>query len=113
MEENSTEQFAIPPQPEEKKDDGMSDLFSVDRDELTDTEDVVGVDMEEDILDADEDGSLDSLTTVTEEDIMGDDLYGQSPLDTSDVQDRKKRVQQIRRPIYPTAPPPQIGGLNT
>ena len=118
-EENPTEQqYVIPPQPiaeEKNPDDDLSDLFEVDRDELTDTTDVVRVDMEKDILDADEDGTLDDLTTVTDEDIMGDELYGQSPLDTQAVQARKKKEQQVSKPVYRVAPPPpqQIGGLNT
>ena len=104
------------PESEEEKGDGTQDLFEVDPDDLLDTDDVVGVDMEKDILDADEDGSLDSLTTVTDEDVMGDELYGQSPLDTSDVQRRKKKAQQaqvIRRVNYPVTLPSQMGGLNT
>lgn len=117
MEENPTEQQYItyqqPVVEEKNPDDDLSDLFEVDRDELTDTTDVVRVDMEKDILDADEDGTLDDLVTVTDEDIMGDEMYGQSPLDTQAVQERKKKEQQVRRPVYPVAPPPQVGGLNT
>ena len=108
------EESFIPNPPEKKPDyDDMSDLFNVSREEMLDTEDVVRVDMDEDIIDADEDGTLDSLVTVTNEDVMGDDLYGQSPLDTSDVQERKKRalLQRTRKPFYPLATP-QIGGLN-
>ena len=58
-----------------KSSDGISDLFEVDN--SSDTEDVVSVDVERDIVDADEDGSLDSLVTVTEEDIMGYGPYNQ------------------------------------
>lgn len=114
MEENPTRRIIIPPQPKEKEqDDDVSDLFEVDRDELTDTKDVVTVDIEEDILDADEEGGLDDVTTVTEEDIMGDEVYGQSPLEGSDVQEKKK-IQQVRKPVYRRViPPPQIRGIGT
>lgn len=98
---------------EEKKGDDMSDLFEVDRKDILDTDDVVAVDVEEDILDADEGGSLDSVVTVTDEDIMGDEEYGQSPLEGSDMQ-KKKKMLQIRKPVFrPVAHPSQIRGLNT
>ena len=41
----------IPEPEEEKKIDDTQDLFEVDSDDLLDTDDVVGVDMEKDILD--------------------------------------------------------------
>jgi len=69
---------------------------------------------EEDILDAGEDGSIEDVTTVTEEDIMGDDMYGQSPLEGSDIQEQKKKVARARKPVrIVRLPPQQIGGLNT
>jgi len=99
QEESPIVQFVKPPEPEEEQSDGMEDLFEVNREELTDTKDVVAVDIEEDILDAGEDGSIEDVTTVTEEDIMGDDMYGQSPLEGSDVQEQKKKVARVRRPV--------------
>lgn len=114
MNENPTGQQFIPyPQPveEEKKKDDMSDLFEVNRDDILDTEDVVGVNMERDILDANEEGNLDDLTTVTDEDIMGSEMYGQSPLENSVAQKRRK-AQQVVKPVYRIVPPPQVGGLN-
>jgi len=113
-EESPVVQFVKPPEPEEEQGDDMSDLFEVDREELTDTKDVVAVDIEEDILDAGEDGSIEDVTTVTEEDIMGDEFFGQSPLEGSDVQEQKKKVARARRPVrIVRLPPQQIGGLNT
>ena len=104
MDNENTEQ---PEQPEKKK-DNMSDLFNVDPEDLLDgADDLVTVDMEKDILDADEDGSIDDVTTVTEEDIMGDELYGQSPLDGASAQRRKKALRQqqyqvVRPHTYPS-----------
>lgn len=85
--------------PEAKKSsDGISDLFEVDSD--NDTDDLLKVDIEKDIMD----GDLSDITEVTEEDIMGDDIYGQSPLDEP-VGQRTKRIPPrsgiIRRPISP------------
>lgn len=90
--------------PTAKHSDGISDLFEVDND--PDTDDVVSVDMEKDILDADEDGGFDDLLTVTEEDVMGDDI-GQTPLK------RKPRriVRRVRRTDRPYYPPTTLGGI--
>lgn len=104
----------VEPKPEEeKKGDDMSDLFEVNREELADTEDVIKVDPDKDILDADEDGTLDDLTEVTEEDVMGDKMYGQTPLEGAPSQRRnKKKYRIIPRPgVYPQ--PPTISRLNT
>jgi hypothetical protein len=73
-----------PTRPEAQgEDDGISDLFRVDPADVgaseEDLSDLTDVDIERDVLDADEDGSLDNLITVTSEDIMGDDVYGQRP----------------------------------
>jgi len=46
-EESPVVQFVKPPEPEEEQGDDMSDLFEVDREELTDTKDVVAVDIED------------------------------------------------------------------
>jgi hypothetical protein len=62
--------------------DGISDLFRVTDEDVgasdEDLSDLTDVDMENDILDADDDGTLNDLVDVTEEDIMGDDR-GQRP----------------------------------
>ena len=62
--------------------DGISDLFGVSDEDIgasdSDLSDLTDVDVERDVLDADDDGSLDDLVSVTEEDIMGDEL-GQRP----------------------------------
>jgi len=67
----------------QEESDGISDLFRVTDEDVgasdEDLSDLTDVDMERDILDADEDGSLDDLVDVTEADIMGDDDYGQRP----------------------------------
>ena len=78
-----------------KHKDDISDLF-----EVTD-EDVIGDDKE----------GFEDLVLVTEEDVMGHELYGESPLDNSDMQ-KRQQIQQVRKPVYRIAqPPPQIGGL--
>jgi len=120
MDDELEDRFAAPqqegfvPAPKKKKGDGMSDLFRVrDKDITDDMDDVVAVDIEKDILDAGEDGTIEDVVTVTEEDIMGDDLYGQSPLEGASKQ-RKKRVPklqyQIPRPIIYPPPMSNIGG---
>jgi hypothetical protein len=61
--------------PDNQEGDGISDLFKVEDDAISDDpSDVTNVDIEEDVLDADEDGSLDSVVGVDEEDILGEDL---------------------------------------
>ena len=120
MDDELEDNFAAPqqegfvPAPKEKKGDDMSDLFEVkDEDILDGVDDAVAVDVDEDILDADEDGSIEDVVTVTEEDIMGDDLYGQSPLEGASKQ-RKRKVPkpqyQIPRPIIYPPPMSNIGG---
>ncbi len=90
----------------------MADLFEVKQDEILDTKDVITVDPEKDILDSDEDGTLNDLTEVSEEDVMGDELYGQTPLEGAGTE-RLKKARRIRlvRPIRQSPPPPQISGL--
>lgn len=121
MDEEYVDRFAEPqqegfvpvePKPKEKPDDDVSDLFEVDSEELTDTEDVVKVDIDKDIIDTAEDGTLDDLTEVTEADIFGDELYGQTPLSGAPSQRRKKARRVVIRPrIAPQ--PPTIGRINT
>jgi hypothetical protein len=89
-----------PDRPEAQKSvDGISDLFEFKNE--ADTDDVVSVDVDRDIVDADADGSLDSLVTVTEEDIMGYGPYSQP---------RKHKVQRGRRQSARNTDP-RIGGL--
>lgn len=93
-----------------KKKDDMRDLFEVKRDDVLDTEDVVGVDMEKDIMDADEEHPLSDVTEVSEEDIMGN-VYGQSPLEGAGTRRAKKKKMSQPHPqsiIYPYT----MGGLN-
>ena len=84
-----------------KADDGISDLFEGPNleEEDEDMADLTEVDFEKDILDAGDDGTLDDLTSVSQEDIIG-----RSP---------KRKV--VRRPVRRTArrynPPAQMGGL--
>ena len=85
----------------DKASDGISDLFEFDSDaESADVDDLVEVDFEKDILDAGPDGTLDDLTDVSQEDIMG------SP-------PRKKRARPVRRIVRRRPPmPPTMGGFN-
>lgn len=77
-----------------KADDGISDLFkSLDQDEIDeDIRDLTDVDAEVDIIDSDDDGTLDSLTEVSRADIMGDD---------EDISMETERKQSRR--VSPTA----------
>ena len=102
MDENTFEQPIPPEEVEEgeveeveeveesvKYDDGLSDLFATPKldDPDMDFSDVVGVDMEEDIMD----GDLSDLVEVTEEDIMGEDIHGMEDDDLSDLLDMPGR----------------------
>lgn len=97
-----------PDRPEAQKvSDGISDLFEVPSD-LTDTNDLVSVDIDRDIIDANEEtGDLSDLVDVSEEDILGDEETGQVPLDyhpdyPPDMQQRpvaRRPVRYTRR--YP------------
>jgi len=87
-------------------DDDVSDLFEVPTDELVDTDDLVTVDIEEDVMD----GDLSDLVEVTDEDIMGDEL-GQTPLESP--VSRRSLVRRFRRTSKRYIPPPtSMGGLN-
>lgn len=93
-----------PDRPEAKKSkDGISDLFEVD--DNPDTDDLVTVDMEADIID----GDLEDLTEVTEEDVMGDEL-GQTELDYKPTPQRRPVSRPRRIPVRYN-PPPSIGGI--
>jgi len=99
-----------PSRPEaQEEDDGISDLFRVTDEDVgasdEDLSDLTDVDMENDILDAGPDGTLDDLVDVTDADIMGDDL-GQRP---------SRPASQQRRPRYRVTPrykpPTSTGGF--
>ncbi len=97
-----------PSRPEaQDEDDGISDLFRVTAEDVgasdEDLSDLTDVDMEKDILDADEDGTLDDLVNVTEADIMGDEL-GQRPSKPA------SRQPTARRRIIPRYQPPTSMG---
>jgi len=89
------EWIGSPSRPEvAERSDGISDLFTVDDDDLDAGEgvdDLVEVDMERDILDADEGtGDLSDLVDVTDEDIMGNEEYGQRPSKPASQQRRSR-----------------------
>ena len=107
------EQMPVTEQPEPaKKKDDMADLFNVDRNDLLDTEDLIKVDMNRDIIDANSEGDLSDLTEVTKDDVMGDEFYGQTPLDGGSVQ-RRQKAQPKYKLTQPYTPPTQIGGLSS
>jgi hypothetical protein len=91
--------------------DGISDLFEVDGD-MTDTQDLVSVDIERDILDAGPDGDLSDLVEVSDEDIMGDEETGQIPLDYKPDLPRRKTLPRYRRSLPRYEPPTSLGGLS-
>lgn len=86
--------------------DGISDLFTVNAEDVgasdEDLSDLTDVDIEKDILDADEDGSLDDLVDVTEDDIMGDEL-GQRPAKPASKQRGARRRTLPRYQLPPTS----------
>ena len=82
----------------QKKDDGISDLFDLDVEaEMEDVDDLVDVDFDKDILDANENGDLEDLVNVSQEDIMG-----RTP------PKRRKPARSSRRP---TRSPTSMGGI--
>jgi len=96
-----------PSRPEaQESPDGISDLFEVPTDD--DTEDLVSVDIERDIMD----GNLDDLTEVSEEDILGDEETGQVPLEYKPDAPRRKVLPRYRRTPTRYTPPASLGGMN-
>ena len=91
-----------PSRPEAKeRSDGISDLFTVDDEDLDAGEgvdDLVEVDMERDIIDAGEDGTLEDLTSVTDDDIMGSEDYGQPQSGRRRIQPRPRRIIRYQPP---------------
>lgn len=93
-----------PKRPEaQKSSDGISDLFEVDSE--PDTDDVLSVDIDKDVID----GDLDDLVDVTEDDILGDEM-GQTELNYRPEQPRRKIVRPRRLPERYT-PPTSMGGV--
>lgn len=86
----------------EKHSDGISDLFTVSDEDVgasdADLSDLTGVDLERDVIDADDDGTLDDLTRVTEEDIMGFEGTGQRPSAPASKQGRQRRIVRYQPP---------------
>ena len=86
-----------PSRPEaQETEDGISDLFEVPGD-LTDTQDLISVDIEKDILDAGPEGDLSDLVEVSEEDILGDEETGQIPLDYKPDLPKRSTVRRLPR----------------
>ena len=88
----------------QKVSDGISDLFEIDDD--PDTDDLVSVDIEKDIID----GDLSDLTEVSEDDILGDEL-GQSDLDYHPEPPRRRPVLRPSRIPRRYVPPTSAGGI--
>ena len=101
-----------PSRPEAKEhSDGISDLFTVTDEDVESSDealsDLTDVDIEKDILDSDDDGSLDDLVSVTEEDIMGDEM-GQRPSNPASQQ-RRRILPKYRRTSLRYIPPTSLG----
>ena len=101
-----------PDRPEAKEhSDGISDLFTVTDEDVESSDealsDLTDVDIEKDILDSDDDGSLDDLVSVTEEDIMGDEM-GQRPSKPASQQ-RRRALPKYRRTSLRYIPPTSLG----
>jgi len=85
--------------------DGISDLFTVSDEDIgvgADIDDLVEVDMDSDIIDAGEDGTLNDLVDVSEADIMGFGEYDQPP---------PKRYRTANRRVSRQPPPTSMGGI--
>ena len=100
-----------PNRPEaQKSSDGISDLFDPGTED--DTSDLISVDMEGDIIDANpETGDLSDLVDVSEADILGDDETGQVPLDYHPDQPRRRTLPRYRRIPQRYVPPTSARGL--
>jgi len=90
--------------------DGISDLFEVPTED--DTSDLVSVDIERDIIDANEDtGDLSDLVEVSKEDILGDEETGQVPLEWKPDVPRRRVSPRYRRVPTRYVPPTSAGGV--
>jgi len=104
--EGKTVWIGAPDAPRQSE-DGISDLF--DTNELVaeteeDMDDLTSVDMEKDVLDADEDGSLESLVSVSQEDIIGTPSVSN--------RDRQRRRHRVIQPYRRYPPTTGMGGLS-
>ena len=104
-----------PSRPEvQEHSDGISDLFTVDDEDIgagSDVDDLIEVDIERDIIDANEEtGDLSDLVDVTDEDIMGNEL-GQSPLDYKPPAQSQRKQPRYRLTPRRTAPPTSMQGI--
>lgn len=91
--------------------DDMSDMFKPPswNDEDMRADDLLGLDHDEDVMDYDEDGSFDSLLTVDNEDILGDDFPGGNH---NDIPSGKAKYRRTRKPyIPPRNPYSSLGGM--
>lgn len=100
--------------PEEEQGSEFGGLFKVDTKRFFDTGGLTKVDRDKDIIDSDADGSLDSLTSVSEEDVMGsdefdDELFGEPPLEKKE--EEKPVVQAVPIRPRPYIPPTQMSGI--
>ena len=88
--------------------DGISDLFDPGTED--DTSDLVSVNFEEDIIDANpETGDLSDLVDVSEDDVLGDEETGQMPLNYRPAPQQVRRVQRRTSPSRYT-PPTSVRG---
>lgn len=97
--------------PEAQEKDGVSDLFAPETD--PDTDDVVNVSVDEDVIDADiPENPLGDLLDTTEDDILGDEETGQIPLNT-DARSRRQRemAKRLRQRRPPSSPDASVSGL--
>ncbi len=83
--------------------DDLSDLFTVPKQSDPDmrVDDLIDIDIERDVID----GDLSDITKVTNEDVMGKDVYAKKP---------KKVVRKLRRnnvPYQYVSPTRSIGGI--
>ena len=111
-EESKWSWIGSPDRPEAKEhSDGISDLFTVTDEDVESSDealsDLTDVDIEKDVLDSDDDGSLDDLVSVTEEDIMGDEM-GQRPSKPASQQ-RRRSLPKYRRTSLRYIPPTSLG----
>ena len=119
------EWIGSPNRPEAKKhEDGISDLFEVGGNE-DDVSDLVEVDIDRDVIDTNERGSLDDLTEVSEADILGDEETGQVPLEYTPDEETERAINEFngqrpqpryratpqRRATRPYNQPPTMGGM--
>lgn len=83
--------------------DGISDLLEVNEGDFDETEgvdDLVDVDFERDILDANENGDIEDLVSVSMEDVMG-----------SAPRPRQPWYRPVRRSTRRFTPPTSLGGM--